>query len=593
MTTAAAPAARDYSGATRECDVVMKGGITSGIVYPLAVCELARTYRFVNIGGTSAGAIAAAATAAAEYGRAHGQPGFSGLESLPAELGADGTLLSLFQPTRGTHRIFAVLLAGITSGRRRALRVVVAVIRQYWFLLLVGALPGLLLFWLAVSQAGGWLRAASIAGALSMKLVGVVVALCVGAVAPAARAVVRNGYGMCTGMAGFKSRRPALTPWLTDLLNRLAGKTVGGVPLTFGDLSGVADATWSVNLEMETTCLTHGRPYRLPFRERIFYFEPTEFRRYFPDAVVDWMVGHAPTDDVTYGALLRLPDANDLPVVVGARMSLSFPLLISAVPLYAIDYSSDAVPVAPERVWFSDGGISSNFPVHLFDAPFPKRPTFAINLRPYHPSHPTTDVWLPTKNSQGILTWWTRFDATPSIGSFLGAIMNAMQNWHDNVLLGIPGYRDRIVHISLDDTTEGGLNLNMPDAVIRALSNRGMEAGKLLVTRYAGPPEPGVDVSWPNHRWVRYRTMMAVLQRGFEQLASVIAVPGPGDPGYVDFVRDVPADGPASYALKNTDAAAGATAKLGELPDDWHQLGLDFTKGAPRPELEMRLTPRV
>ena len=25
----------------RECDVVMKGGITSGVLYPLAVCELA------------------------------------------------------------------------------------------------------------------------------------------------------------------------------------------------------------------------------------------------------------------------------------------------------------------------------------------------------------------------------------------------------------------------------------------------------------------------------------------------------------------------------------------------------------------------
>ncbi len=43
----------------RHCDVVMKGGITSGIVYPPAVCELAQDYRFECVGGTSAGAIAA------------------------------------------------------------------------------------------------------------------------------------------------------------------------------------------------------------------------------------------------------------------------------------------------------------------------------------------------------------------------------------------------------------------------------------------------------------------------------------------------------------------------------------------------------
>ncbi|HEY7819119.1 MAG TPA: patatin-like phospholipase family protein, partial [Vicinamibacteria bacterium] len=62
----------DYSLAARKCDIIMKGGITSGIVYPKAVCRLALEYRFRAIGGTSAGAIAAAATAAAEYGRLKG-----------------------------------------------------------------------------------------------------------------------------------------------------------------------------------------------------------------------------------------------------------------------------------------------------------------------------------------------------------------------------------------------------------------------------------------------------------------------------------------------------------------------------------------
>ena len=50
------PRTYDYSQPTLACDVVMKGGITSGVVYPHALCELARTYRFVDVGGTSAGA---------------------------------------------------------------------------------------------------------------------------------------------------------------------------------------------------------------------------------------------------------------------------------------------------------------------------------------------------------------------------------------------------------------------------------------------------------------------------------------------------------------------------------------------------------
>ncbi|MFC5112143.1 hypothetical protein [Kibdelosporangium philippinense] len=47
----------------------MRGGTTSGVIYPLAVCALAEHYTFRNVGGASAGAIGAATTAAAEYGR--------------------------------------------------------------------------------------------------------------------------------------------------------------------------------------------------------------------------------------------------------------------------------------------------------------------------------------------------------------------------------------------------------------------------------------------------------------------------------------------------------------------------------------------
>ena len=56
------------TGQKLECDLVMRGGITSGIVYTCAIAKLAETYRFRSIGGTSAGAIAAAATAAGALG---------------------------------------------------------------------------------------------------------------------------------------------------------------------------------------------------------------------------------------------------------------------------------------------------------------------------------------------------------------------------------------------------------------------------------------------------------------------------------------------------------------------------------------------
>ncbi|CAN7212625.1 patatin-like phospholipase family protein [Phyllobacterium sp. LjRoot231] len=61
------------TGALLDCDIVMAGGVTSGIIYPGAVAMIARRYSFHSIGGTSVGAIAAAVTAAAEYGRRTGR----------------------------------------------------------------------------------------------------------------------------------------------------------------------------------------------------------------------------------------------------------------------------------------------------------------------------------------------------------------------------------------------------------------------------------------------------------------------------------------------------------------------------------------
>jgi hypothetical protein len=91
------------TGPRRFCDIVMKGGITSGVVYPLAIAILAEDFIFKNVGGTSAGAIAAAAAAAAECGRREGRTGFPRLAKLPEELGeivsGKDTRLFSFFPT--------------------------------------------------------------------------------------------------------------------------------------------------------------------------------------------------------------------------------------------------------------------------------------------------------------------------------------------------------------------------------------------------------------------------------------------------------------------------------------------------------------
>ena len=108
-----------------------------------------------------------------------------------------------------------------------------------------------------------------------------------------------------------------------------------------------------------TTNLTQRRPHRVPFDDRTYHYCASCLADYFPQSVVDQCDRTAP-ESVAYvdsnvgGRRVRidmrcprhldcvvrhLPSAPDLPVVLAARLSLSFPGLISAVPLAYIDFA--------------------------------------------------------------------------------------------------------------------------------------------------------------------------------------------------------------------------------------------------------------
>ena len=75
-------------------------------------------------------------------------------------------------------------------------------------------------------------------------------------------------------------------------------------------------------------------------------------------------------------------------------VSLSLPLLISAVPLHYLDDGKIEGQRGLVTAWFSDGGITSNLPLHFFDTTLPRRPTFGINLLDADPRYPDGDTYL-------------------------------------------------------------------------------------------------------------------------------------------------------------------------------------------------------
>lgn len=628
--------------ADKYCDLVMKGGITSGIVYPNAVLSLAREYRFKNIGGTSAGAIAAAVAAAAALGdrRRHAgeavdaQVGFPGLSAVSAQLSTRGFIYSLFQPAHGARTAYRllVMLTGKSSLPRK-IACLLAAVFAIAPLELLAALIGLLgIGWLAGGVAGVWatllpsLLCAYGAGVLASAL-------------RVARVARRNLLGLCNGSTQADATTPALTDWLHDRLQALAGKPPGQ-PLTFGDLHqaprypGEPAGAQAISLQMITTCVSHTEPRTLPFNAAHFWFLRDEFAQLFPASVVEWLVAQAGAPEQVDGRhYYRLVDGDQLPVLVATRMSLSFPLLISAVPLHEPARRERRCEPQPEtsaphdnsnvadsmegltsggqscgpvitafRVcWFSDGGISSNFPIHLFDAALPRWPTFGINL--VYPRHADAvsvldagrhgaqaqleqAVFLPTENRQG---WQRSYHAiarplaAAEMSGFLFSIVSTMQNWRDVLQARAPGYRDRIVHVSLQGD-EGGMNLDMPQDVLSRIAAKGSVAGE----RFCG-------FSFQNHYWIRWRNLASAYQRYTLEIARTDD-PAQRVAAWRDAYQSV-ATGeppPPSYRLGSEDkrrASQQLWRLMVEQGQAWEDLGPDLTDGAPRPLPQMKVTP--
>ncbi len=617
-----------YAAPSLTCDIVMKGGITSGVIYPRAVAELAQTYRLSSVGGASAGAIAAAAAAAAELGRHTG--GFEELDAMPDELAAVGpdghsTLASFFQPTATAAPLFRLLfaVAGAEGGKVGAL--VRGLLGSFWKEALVGSLVGLVL--VVVSLLGeGVATVAGFIGGLLLLVIGAAVGVLVGALRTFAR-VAGDGFGMCTGMEGDGAGgATALTPWLYEKIQSLAGRGPGDAPLTFGDLRRAG-----VTLRVMTTNLTRHQPMAMPWSTGEFWFDPDEFRRLFPEDVVAWMENPTPATPfdtqlrrAQAGRLRPWPSPDDLPVIVATRMSLSFPVLISAVRLWSIDFTQpsnwravdeaarwrranpdgtveQALAVLPaptfSPVWFTDGGLCANLPVHFFDSPLPKHPTFAFNLGPFPPGREKSpdqseNSYLPTANAGGLQRPWFPLP-TAGLGawaSFGMLMVHTAREWVDAAQMVMPGYRDRIVTVHHDES-EGGMNLSMPPDVVRDLAERGRLGAVKLVDVFAGE-RPGVVPArgWDNHRWIRFRTAASGLAGWLGAWNRSYRDASPGGTPYPDLAGPGADAELPSYRLTNAqrESLNEKTGQLAGLADAW---GAAPMPPAPQPAPRLRLVP--
>ncbi|HEY6123964.1 MAG TPA: hypothetical protein VIV63_04880, partial [Steroidobacteraceae bacterium] len=164
-----------------------------------------------------------------------------------------------------------------------------------------------------------------------------------------------------------------------------------------------------------------------------------------------------------------------------------------------------------------------------------------------------------------------------------------MQNWRDQVQIGMPGYRDRIVHVCHSDS-EGGMNLNMDPKVIEDLAEGGAGAAGLLRKAFVPGDDP-LAGGWYNHRRIRMRTLLAGIDQKLRRINIVLG--RPGSPGWVDVVSDADSDAYQFKSEKHRALAKEVLQDLAQLGRKLDESGIDLADGVPRPESEWRPTPRV
>jgi len=620
----------------RYCDVVMKGGVTDGVVYPWAVMELAQHYRFQSIGGTSVGAVAAALTAASEYSRRYGSVnGFNKvLREVPVALaelqgGGQTKLFSLFHPSPGGERLFRLFVGFFSKkkGGTGTWAIVKALMTDYLqrpnlrrprdrgiLLLLIGGalLLGALCLLYAATVLPLLLDLLTNVAAIAVLLLGLIGWRLLGDVRTQ---LGGPGCGLCTGM-GPNGGPQGFTDWLHKGIQGASGRDLDK-PLTFRDLwdapggpdldlyrDGRIERPKSIALQMMSTNLTHGRACGLPLTDNSeqLYSRQEDLDPYFPAEVMRHLCACSPVLDGYEHLGLRPLPQGELPVLVAARLSLSFPILFKAVPLWAIPTIGQ-----PYRCWFSDGGICANFPIHLFDAVLPRWPTFGITLVDRPHSSDKDQVWIdeaktvPPELRHPPSVQRLESPSLSSLLTFLSSILNAARRWNDNATARLPGVRERIVNIYLDPAgSKGGLNLTMEPKDLLKLAELGQQAGRKLVDRYIAPAtgpngKPQPSVRWDEHRWIRFNTFVHAVQdkmARFTQSASQTAHAQPlGEVISALVLARKAGTEHHDYALTRTQARAmrKAARALAELESSLMASSKVTQPYEPTPQPELRL----
>jgi NTE family protein len=218
------------------------------------------------------------------------------------------------------------------------------------------------------------------------------------------------------------TRGKALTKWIESLLENAPLKQDGRPPKVFGDLKH--------RLRVIGADIAHSRMV------------------VFPDDVT----GYLDDDGKPY-----VPDR--FPIATAVRISAGYPGFFPPIALRNAATGKDGALV--------DGGVTSGFPVFLFDQPDPKRPTWAFRL--YDGAPPEKPPYHPING----LAW-----PIDMISDVIDTAINALDDFE------LKTFGNRVIAIPTGDIS--ALDFSLSDAQKQQLYDFGYAAGK----EFFAAPDP-------------------------------------------------------------------------------------------------------
>jgi hypothetical protein len=462
------------------------------------------------------------------------------------------------------------------------------------------------------------------------------------------RALSGNGWGLCTGLSQQEGTQ-GLVEWLHEGIQRSAGRDRDQAPLTFEDLwsakrggalsgaeplRGSKNPSPTIDLHMFCSNVTQARPVRLPLNDSNtqLYYRESEWARYFPPNILralhqasqpyQPLSGSDPeiedlarAENAEWTAELRKLPSGGMPIVVAARLSLCFPLLFSMVPVYAVDYEDPRGKRQLRRCWLSDGGLCTNFPIHLFDSAHPRWPTFGLQLDRRLVPHMGQAIWLPEQHLKGRGDNWQRFvpdlnPGSPDVDkSFLrrflgvfGGMLLLMKDWNDRVTTRMPQVRGRVIRLALKDG-EGQLNINMPGSTILRMARvYGTRSGEKLIKAFA-PTAKGPKQAWKEHLYVRAMVELGALHRHLSGYSHAVTLRGTTQPLrelLMEAEHRRPLEGGSSpdrfgdtLTHEQIEALGRAVSAVEHLEAELSATRAQWGPYQPNPEPELRLRPPI